>query len=254
MRVAALYDIHGNLPALEAVLAEPDVVAADIVVVGGDIAEGPMPREVIEALTSLGARVRFVRGNADRELVAAFDGVPDTVEPSSEWTALKRAAAGRITRAQRDFLWGQPLQLTLEVEGRGDVLFCHATPRRDDEIVTEMTPDARLRDVLAGIDACVVVCGHTHVQFDRAVGTKRLVNAGSVGLPYEGFPGAYWALIGATVELRRTDYDVEAAVERIRSAGVDAVEETVVAALLDPPNRDAATAQFERMASAGEPT
>lgn len=185
-RVAALYDVHGNLPALEAVLA--DVAEADVIVVGGDVVGGAFSSETVERLRGLGDRVRWLRGNAERELV---DGERDPA----------------LTDEQVDFLYGLPERVELEVEGVGHVLFCHATPQNDIEMVTPLTPDERLRRILDGVGADVVVAGHTHMQEDRRVGGIRWVNVGSVGMPYEDEPGAYWALVGPEVELRRTEYD-----------------------------------------------
>ena len=191
MRVAALYDIHGNLAALDAVLAEVD---ADVVVVGGDFVLGPWPQETYERLRSLEGDVRFIRGNADREVV---DDAPGLAPP--ELTAFVRE---RLSPDACEFLRSLPL-----TESIGRVLFCHATPRNDEEIYTRISPDESWRAALAGVDADVVVCGHTHVQFDRRIGDVRLVNAGSIGMPYEGEPGAYWALLdGNEVTLRRTEY------------------------------------------------
>jgi putative phosphoesterase len=190
LRVAALYDIHGNLPALDAVLAEVD---ADVIVIGGDTVMGPSPAETLERLRSLGGDVRFIRGNADREV---YDEKPGFAPPE----ALEYVRA-RLSPEQIDFL--RPLPLTVSL---GRVLFCHATPRNDQEIFTRISPDERWAEALAGVDADVVVCGHTHVQFDRRIGDIRLVNAGSVGMPYADAPGAYWALLdGADVEFRRTE-------------------------------------------------
>jgi putative phosphoesterase len=189
LRVAALYDIHGNLPALDAVLAEVD---ADVVVIGGDTVAGPAPAETLERLRSLDADVRFIRGNADREVYEERQGLapPEVME----------FVRARLSREQIDFLRSLPLTLSI-----GRVLFCHATPRDDEEILTRISPDERWREALAGVDAEVVVCGHTHVQFDRQIGEVRLVNAGSVGMPYADEPGAYWALLdGTDLELRHT--------------------------------------------------
>ena len=214
MRVAALYDVHGHLPALEAVLAEPDVEAADLVLVGGDFAAGPMPAETVDLLRSQGARTRFIRGNAERELWAPSPPREGGPPPGVlEWTC-ERLGDERI-----HFLQSLPETFAAPVTALGQVLFCHGTPRSDEEIVTELTPDERLREVLEGVDVAVVVCGHTHVQFDRTVGAKRLVNAGSVGMPYEDEPGAYWALLGPDVELRRTSFDAEEAAARIAATG-----------------------------------
>jgi putative phosphoesterase len=190
-RVAALYDIHGNLPALDAVLAEVD---ADIIVIGGDFALGPWPAETVDRLRSLNGDVRFIRGNADRELVQE--------EPGLAPQELMEPVRAKLSAQQVDFLRSLPLTVSV-----GRTLFCHATPRNDEEIVTRDSPDERWAAALAGVDADVVVCGHTHVQFDRRIGDIRLVNAGSIGMPYEREPGAYWALLdGDDVELRRTEY------------------------------------------------
>jgi predicted phosphodiesterase len=214
VRVAALYDVHGHLPALEAVLAEPDVAGADLVVVGGDFAGGPMPAETVDLLRSQSARTRFIRGNAERELWSPSP--PREGGPQPEVLAWTR---DRLGEEGIRFLKSLPETLTVPVTGLGHVLFCHGTPRSDEEIVTELTPDERLRDVLSGVEEPVVVCGHTHVQFDRAVGAIRLVNAGSVGMPYEDEPGAYWALLGPEVELRRTPFDADRAAARIAATG-----------------------------------
>ena len=100
----------------------------------------------------------------------------------------------------------------------------------------------------------VVVCGHTHVQFDREAAGKRLVNAGSVGMPYEARPGAYWALLGPDVELRRADYDLEAAAEAIRATGFPAAAELAAENVLRVPSAEEATKQFEDMARAANDT
>lgn len=200
-RVAALYDVHGNLPALDAVLAEVD---AEVILVGGDFVAGPWPAETLERLRALGNRARFIRGNADREIV----------EPSAEARAggpppgLMEFVRERLSSDQLGFLAVLPLADTIAVDGLGEVLFCHATPRSDDELLTRISPDERWLAALAGVKAEIVVCGHTHIQFDRMIGDHRVVNAGSVGMPYEAEPGAYWLQLGPEVELRRTEYDL----------------------------------------------
>ena len=200
MRVAALYDVHGNLPALEAVLAELD---ADLILVGGDFVAGPWPAETLERLRGLDGDVRYIRGNADRELTEPPKPQVEARPPQEvlEWVR------ERLSDEQLAFLTKLPLTDSVEVDGLGRVLFCHATPRDDNEILTRISPDQRWRRALAGVEADVIVCGHTHVQFDRRVDQLRIVNAGSVGMPYEDRPGAYWALVGAEVELRRTEYE-----------------------------------------------
>src|SRR3954452_7333086 len=214
VRVAVLADIHGNLPALEAVLAEADVAAADRVVLLGDCALGPMPGESLDLLASLGERAVWVHGNCEREIVAAYDGeaVPG---PNGESA---RAAASLLQPRHRALLVGLPLTVSLDVDGLGPVLFCHATPRRDDEFVLVDSPLPVWSRALAGVEEHVVVVGHTHMPFDRLVGGRRAVNPGSVGMSY-GVPGACWALLGPGITLRSTSYDGELAAVRIRSGG-----------------------------------
>jgi putative phosphoesterase len=197
LSLAALYDIHGNLPALDAVLAE---IPEDVpIVCGGDVAAGPWPSETLERLRDLGDRVHWIRGNADREVWQDVRGMapPEMVD----------FVRARLSEEQLDFLRTMPLTETSAVDGLGRVLFCHATPRSDEEILTRISPDERWAAALSGVEADVVVCGHTHVQFDRPVGNVRLVNAGSVGMPYETEPGAYWAFLGPDVEPRWTAYE-----------------------------------------------
>jgi predicted phosphodiesterase len=200
--VAALYDVHGNPAALEAVLAE----AGDAqLVFGGDLAAGPMPVETLERIMALDAL--FVRGNADRAVVEGpGEGIAD------QWVA------ERLDERHREFLMNQQETVELDVEGLGRVLFCHGSPRSDEEIILRTTPDEWLRDMLQGVDADVVVCGHSHMQFDRVVDGIRVVNAGSVGLAY-GAPGAHWLALGPGVEHRRTPYDNEAFADRVATSG-----------------------------------
>jgi len=201
LRVAALYDIHGNPPALEAVLAEiPE--GGDLIVAGGDFLGGPRPAEVLERLRGLGERARFIRGNVERELVD-----PDPPRPAGPPPGAIEEQRAKLTEEQIAFAYGVPMQEELEIEGLGRVLFCHATPRNDIEIVTPASSEERVREVLVGVKADVIVVGHTHMQDDRTVDGVRFVNAGSVGMPYEEEPGAYWALLGPGVEFRRTEYE-----------------------------------------------
>ena len=214
MRVAVLADVHGNLPALEAVLDDVDGLDVDRIVLLGDIAGGPMPAETLDRLAALGERAVWVHGNGERELVDGFDGVP-IAGPAARTV---ESCVPLLERRHRDLLAGLPMTVTVDVDGLGPTLFCHATPRRDDEFVLVDSPVERWRAVLDGIREQVVVCGHTHMPFDRLVAGRRVVNPGSVGMAY-GPPGAYWALLGPTVQLQRTRYDVRAAAERIAASG-----------------------------------
>jgi predicted phosphodiesterase len=213
-RVAVLADIHGNLPALEAALGAAQAAGAEAFVLLGDIALGPMPGPTLDLLTSLGDRAIWVHGNCERELVTAFDG-GDIPGPNGESAA---ATARLIEARHRDRLDGLPLTVTADIAGLGLVLFCHATPRRDDEMVLVDSPPERWAAVLAGVAEPTVVCGHTHMQFDRLAAGRRVVNGGSVGMPY-GSPGACWALLGPGVELHQTPYDAATAARRIEQSG-----------------------------------
>jgi putative phosphoesterase len=249
--VAAIYDVHGNLPALETVLADLQSVNPDLVVVGGDVVAGPMPAEVLDRLTTLGERICFVRGNADREVVAAYDDrryakAIDVADPPERVAAY---AASKIGRGHRDLLASFTKRLVVEVEGLGQILFCHGSPRSDEEIVTAATTEGRLREILARVDQDLVVCGHTHAQFDRRIGGKRVVNAGSVGMPYQGKPvGAFWLLLGpGRAAARRSDYDLERAVGRIRATGYPDAED-MAEILLEPPDPEQVSTFFEQQA------
>jgi predicted phosphodiesterase len=241
MRVAALYDVHGNLPALEAALAEVDGEGADVLLSGGDLLLGPQPAECLELLRGRGAT--FIRGNCDRA-VAAGVGSDDPWIDRIRWTA------DLLSEEQLDFVRSWPETVSLDVDGIGQVLFCHGSPRSDEEILTAITPPKRLDPILDGVQELMVVCGHTHVQFDRRVGDRRIVNAGSIGLPYEGEAGvACWALLGPDVELRRARYDVQRAVEGLEATGYPDDDGFVRGFLLEPSTAEEATAEFERRAS-----
>ena len=225
MRIAALSDIHGNLPALEAVLSDVEQERPDLIICCGDVASGPMPAETIELLRKL-KDVRFVRGNADRGLIDEFDGKTPSPMPGpfSSW------CAAQIDREQRDFL--ATFEDRVEIDG---VLFCHASPRNDTDVFSVESPDDRVRFLMSGVRSGTVVCGHTHMQFDRRVDHLRIVNPGSVGMPY-GEPGAYWAILDNDVEMRRTDYDRERAAERMRDKHADVAEQFAAENVLKVPS------------------
>lgn len=213
MGTAVLSDVHGVLPALEAVLAEPDAREADLIVLTGDIAAGPLPVETLDRLVGLGERVVWVRGNADRELVdLARGGTTNIPDPIAPW------AAAQLRPDQVDLLAGLPYPVTRELPGFGPVLFCHGTPRDDDEVVLVDTRMERWQEVLADVDESVhtILCGHTHMPFARLVFGRLVINPGSVGMPY-GRPGAHWALLDddGGVQLRRTSFDYDAACAQI---------------------------------------
>ncbi len=232
MRVLALYDIHGNIDALEAVLAAAP--APDVVLIGGDAVPGPFARATIDRLRSLDAM--WIRGNGEREVAEAVDGPTPADDDLAGITAKLSAAELGDT----DALALGALPLTLEIDG---VLYCHATPRRDDEFVTRISSPERWAEVLGGVEAGVVVAGHTHQQDDRVVGSTRFVNAGSVGLPYEGDGAARWLWVEDGVpSLRRTSYDAAATGARMH-AWPD--QRSIAASLIDPVEPMVVTRIFE---------
>lgn len=237
MRVAALYDIHGNLPALEAVLDDVRRANVDRIVIGGDVLPGPMPREALDRVLSLDRPTQCIHGNGDRVVLAQMTGndigeVPEPYRDGIRWTARRLGADHQRALAA----W--PSTCRVVIDGVGDVLFCHATPRNDTEIFTRLTPDARLAPVFAGVNASMVICGHTHMPFDRTVGTTRVVNAGSVGMPFAAPAGAYWLLLGPDVHLRRTDYDYQSAADRIRATRFPQADDFAARHVLNPPQEN----------------
>jgi len=215
MRVAALYDVHGMPWALEAVLAE---VEADAIVLGGDYLYGPYPRETVALVRSLDAHA--VRGNCE--------------DLAEEWER-ERLAAG-------DLEWLQELPLAVSVDG---VVYCHATPEDNTPITTAETPDDVLAKTFDGHSGTIVI-GHTHHQFDRRVGDLRVVNAGSVGMAYEGEVAAFWTLVEDGEPRRmRTSFDVERAVRETRASPWPNAAAFVEENLLHAVTREEAIASLE---------
>jgi len=246
MRVAGLFDIHGNLPALDAVLQQVRQAGVGQVVVGGDVVPGPMPRETLGRLLDLDLPVRFIHGNCELSVLAQMAAMESGVvtywgtssgkplpEPDRE---IMRWTAEQLRPEYERVLSSWPKTLRLEIPGLGQVLFCHGTPRSETEIFTRLTAEDRLLPLFEGLGASVVVCGHTHMQFDRMIGRTRVVNAGSVGAPF-GDPGAYWVLLGPDVELRRTSYDLAGAAERFRATQHPRAREDAES-ILRPPSEE----------------
>jgi predicted phosphodiesterase len=247
MRVAALYDIHGNLPALEAVLADVHEEDVDLIVVGGDVLPGPMPRETLALLRGLDVPVRFLYGNGELSVLAriaaghsgqvAYWGtpsgqpLPQAVQDVIRWTARQ------LDSQEHALIQGWPGTIELEHPELGSMLFCHGTPWSETDVFTRLTPDEPLIPVFEGVSAALVVCGHTHMQFDRMVAATRVVNAGSVGMPF-GNTGAYWLLIDRDIQLRHTRYDLARAADRVRATQYPQAEEFAAKSILEPPSED----------------
>jgi putative phosphoesterase len=245
MRIAALYDIHGNLPALEAVLREIDGMNVDQVVVGGDVVPGPMPRECLGLLRELAIPLHFIRGNCEVAVLAEvagadMPGLPEQTKAAMRWTA------AQIAPEDVGLIASWPKTFRLAIPGLGNVLFCHGTPRNENEVFTRLTPAERLVPIFEGLDAAVIVCGHTHMPFDRRIGSTRVVNAGSVGMPF-GETGACWLLLSPDIELRRTSYDLMSAAERIRATDDPQAAHFAANHVLRPPSEEQMLEVFARV-------
>jgi predicted phosphodiesterase len=254
VRVAALYDIHGNLPALEAVIEDVSGAEVDLIVVGGDVLPGPMPREALRRLLEIDLPAQFIFGNGEKAVLAQPEAArtgsvtywgtasgarpPDSVVETLRWTAAQVADLEPVLAR-----W--PMTAQLDIDGLGTVLFCHGTPRSETESFTRRTADEHLLPLFEPLGVDVIVCGHTHMQFDRRVGRTRVLNAGSVGMPF-GRPGAYWLLLGPEVELRRTEYDLGAAAERIRGTDYPQAKE-LAAQILEPPSEETMLELFAKL-------
>ncbi len=246
-RVAALYDIHANLPALEAVLQEVRQAKVDQIVIGGDIIPGPMPRETLQRLRALDVPTHFIHGNGELAILAQMAATP--THPATYWGTtsgarppesvldIYRWTAEQLQPDYQPVLASWPKTVRLAIDGLGEVLFCHSTPRSETELFTQRTAQDRLLPLFEGLGVSVVVCGHTHMQFDRMIGQTQVVNAGSVGQPF-GTPGAYWLLLGPDIQLRHTLYDFTQAAERIRSTQYPQAEDFAVQSVLTPPAQE----------------
>ena len=256
MRVAALCDIHANLPALDAVLEEVRAAQVDLIVFGGDVLPGPMPRETRSRILKLDTPSKFIHGTGELGVLAQLKApdpsavtywgttsgaiLPEPLREIPRWTA--RQVAPDFTHV----LASWPKTVRVEVPGLGEILFCHGTPTSETDAFTRLTPEDVLLPVFDGLGGSVVVCGHTHMQFDRMIGTTRVVNAGSVGMPF-GRTGADWLLLlGPDVELHNTPYDLAQAGERIRETGYPQANE-LATSLLQPPSESQMLELFTRI-------
>ena len=217
MKIATLYDIHGNLPALEAVLAEIADEKVDAIVVGGDALAGPLPAETLDLLRTIETPIHFIHGNGESEMLRYLAGEPiNGLTPAANESTPK--VAEKLSAEQQEFVKGWVSTVQLDSPILGKILFCHATPHNDTHIFTLKTPIEKIEPIFEEVDADIVVCGHTHMQFDLQMKDIRVVNSGSVGMPF-GKTGAFWLLIEKDVVFRCTDYDKQAAAERVRQPG-----------------------------------
>ncbi len=256
MHVAALFDVHANLPALDAVLRDVRAAGADLVVFGGDIVPGPMMRETFARILGLDIPAQFIYGNGELGMLAQINApspeavtywgttadtpLPDPLKEVVRWSA--RQVLPEHARVMASW----PMTLRLAIPDLGNVLFCHATPHSETDAFTRLTPEDVLKPVFDGLGADIVVCGHTHMQFDRMIGATRVVNAGSVGMPF-GRTGADWLLLGPDVGLRHTSYDLDAAAARVRGTAYPQAEEFAATSILNPPSESQILDLFTRI-------
>jgi predicted phosphodiesterase len=256
MRVAALFDVHANLPALDAVLEDVRAAGVDLIVFGGDIVPGPMMRETFTRILNLDVPAQFIYGNGELAVLAQINASsPDAVtywgttgggplpEPLKE---VVRWSARQVLPEHARAMAGWPMTLRLSIPGLGNALFCHGTPHSETDAFTRLTPEDVLLPVFDGLGADIVVCGHTHMQFDRMIGATRVINAGSVGMPF-GRTGADWLLLGPDVELRHTSYDLNEAAARVRGTAYPQAEEFAATSILNPPSESQILKVFTRI-------
>jgi len=246
MKIAALYDIHGNLPALEAVLAEVQAAQVDAIVIGGDALSGPMPLETLDRIQELN-NAYFIHGNGESDIVSYLktgksNGLTENANKAAE------SIAKQLSAEQADFIASWQLNVTLNVNGLGDVLFCHATPHSDTFIFTCDTPEEELTPLFSDLKISTVICGHTHMQFERKIANTRVLNAGSVGMPFAK-QGAFWLLLDEGVTFKDTNYNLELAAERIRQSGYPEADSFINNNLLSVPSEQQALAMMAKLAA-----
>jgi predicted phosphodiesterase len=249
-RVAVAADVHGNAVALAAVAEELVAAEPDLLVFLGDLTWGPLPEETWTIARELGesfaGRTVFIRGNAERALCELR-----RAQGGSEPSPRERWLLDQHADATIDAFEGFEESAVVEIDGLGSIRLCHGSPRSDEELITPGTPQRRMRELMVDVPERGLVSAHTHIQFDRVVeGVVRSVNPGSVGMPYQDGPGAFWALLGPDVDLRRTEYDLELAVARYRETD-DPLAETMVATLLQPPTPAEVIAHAEALEFSG---
>ncbi|TGA95831.1 metallophosphoesterase [Sporolactobacillus shoreae] len=248
MKIAALYDIHGNFPALQAVLKELHYLQPDVIVIGGDIVSGPMPVQTLDCLLNLrrDAKVTFIRGNGDREVSEASKGL-GLKNLSEQGQKTEQWVAEQLTEKHIEFLSHLKSVASIQTE-LGDLLFCHATPMSDSDIFTPQSNKKRLEKIFGNVEQSIVVCGHTHVQFKLKFEKKLIFNSGSIGMPYAKQTGAYWLFISPDgIQFKRTSYDLNEAAKLFRQSNSPSVEDFINNNLFHIPTEKEAMAFFNKI-------
>ena len=204
----------------------------------------PCPVKLSSGCCELDLPFQFIVGNGELAVLAEMNGrdsgVPARYRDSIRWNA------AQLHPSEGELLAAWPTTLHMNMSGIGKVLFCHATPQNPNDVFTRLTPDDKLVSIIGETDADVLVCGHTHMQFNRMIGGLRVVNAGSVGMPF-GDPGAYWLMLGPDIEFHRTEYDLEMAATRIRQTHYPEAQEFAANHVLFPPSEEKMLAVFNAM-------
>ena len=249
MKIAAIYDIHGNLPALEAVIKVIKEIDPDHIVVGGDVVTGPMPVECLEALKELNEsyQMSYIHGNAESEVLRAVAGEePRGFTENND--AIAQWVASKLSAEQLEEIKSWSLTCTIENAHGDEILFCHATPQNDIDVFTSNSSDEKVERFFEGVTNPMVVCGHTHMQIERELENTRLINAGSVGMSFTS-PGAYWLLIAdGEVSFNHTMYNLEDAAARLSKTDFPNVEAFVANNVLSTKSEDDAIAMLTRLA------
>jgi predicted phosphodiesterase len=245
MKIATLYDIHGNLPALEAVLTELERAAPDALVIGGDVVAGPLPVETLELLQSLSLPTYFLLGNAEADILSCWQtgvshGLSAKADEEAKWLVKK------LPNKQLEFLSTWSDTVKLELRGLGNVLFCHATALSNTLVFTQNTSEEKVRGFFASAEAKTIICGHTHMQFERSVGEKRIYNSGSVGMPF-GEKGAHWLILDERVHFKCTEYNYAKAAQLIQQSDYPDAEGFTSGNVLSTPTQEEALAFLERL-------
>ena len=243
--IATLYDIHGNLPALEAVLEQVSILPVTEIVIGGDVVLGPMPQVCLERLDQLDVPCTFIMGNCDRMVLETrrgqkVMGVPDFVIEQLHW--VKEQLSDDWMDRMEDWLFRK----TIDTNGLGAVCFCHATPHSDTDIFSEGTPKASIIPLFDDSAERTFVVGHTHMQFDRLVGKKRIINSGSVGMPFDKI-GAHWLVISDDIECCTTAYDFQGASKMIENTSYPGKTKFVENHVLNVPGKETIMESFKRV-------
>ncbi|CAG9000270.1 MAG: hypothetical protein CENE_02264 [Candidatus Celerinatantimonas neptuna] len=247
MRIASIYDIHANPFALDAVIQDIKTHHVDLIVVGGDVIAGPLPGKTLAQLQQLAVPAQFILGNAENECLRYLSGKP-IGELSSHSELVTRWVAAQLSDADQQWIRQWLTTWSIQTDPLGTLLFCHATPKSDTEIVTRLTCDEKIAAQLVEPPASVIICGHTHMPFERTVCTTRWINSGSVGMPF-GKAGADWLLIDNGIHFMHTDYDTNHAALAMQHTDYPDIQAFIEHNILSVPSENEALQFLEKISA-----